>query len=142
MKSLAIDSLPRTRSIRTKLEQSVASRVARGLSLVAGGGFIAPFGPAVERPILQGLGEGWSLPRPLGPTLFELFAGHPRDAGWAGFLLAQVEPGKPLLWVQERMAILEAGRIYPPGLGGVGAFFAAKTTFWRVRLIAPPSPQG
>jgi protein ImuA len=57
----------------------------------------------------------------LRPTLSELFA-HPRDGGWAGFLLAQVEAGqvgrgRPLLWVQERMAILEAGRIYPPGLG-------------------------
>lgn len=60
---------------------------------------------------------GWTLPRPVRPTLSELFAGHPRDGGWAGFLLAQVEPGKPLLWVQERMAILEAGRIYPPRLG-------------------------
>ncbi|MEO6581221.1 MAG: recA-like protein [Sphingomicrobium sp.] len=90
--------------------------MARGLSLVAGGGFTVPSGPAVERPILKGLGEGWSLPRPVRPTLSELFAGHPRDGGWAGFLLAQVEPGKPLLWVQERMAILEAGRVYPPGL--------------------------
>jgi protein ImuA len=51
----------------------------------------------------------------LRPTLSELFA-HPRDGGWAGFMLALVEAGKPLLWVQERMAILEAGRIYPPGL--------------------------
>ena len=57
------------------------------------------------------------LPRPPQPTLSELFAATPRDGGWAGFLLAQVEAGKPLLWVQERMAILEAGRIYPPGLG-------------------------
>ena len=91
--------------------------MARGLSLVAGGGFSAPSGPAVERPILKGLGEAWSLPRPVRPTLSELFAGHPRDGGWVGFLLAQVEAGKPLLWVQERMAILEAGRIYPPGIG-------------------------
>ena len=90
--------------------------MARGLSLVAGGGFTAPSGPAVERPILKDPGEGWSLPRPIRPTLSELFAGHPRDGGWAGFLLAQVEPGKPLLWVQERMAILEAGLLYPPGL--------------------------
>ena len=50
------------------------------------------------------------------PTLSELFAVHPRDGGWAGFLLAQVETGKPLLWVQDRMAILESGRIHPPGL--------------------------
>jgi protein ImuA len=63
------------------------------------------------------LGERWILPQPVRPTLSELFAAHPRDAGWAGFLLAQVEPGKPLLWVQERMAILEAGRIHPPGIG-------------------------
>jgi protein ImuA len=50
------------------------------------------------------------------PTLSELFAAHPRDSGWAGFLLAQVATDKPLLWVQERMAILESGRIHPPGL--------------------------
>jgi protein ImuA len=55
------------------------------------------------------------LPRP-SPTLSELFAAHPRDGGWAGFLLAQVDTGKPLLWVQERMAILESGRVHPPGL--------------------------
>jgi protein ImuA len=58
------------------------------------------------------------MPAPPGPTLCELFAAHPRDGGWAGFLLAQLESGKPLLWVQDRMAILESGRIYPPGLPG------------------------
>jgi protein ImuA len=62
------------------------------------------------------LGERWQLPAPSSPTLSELFAAHPRDGGWAGFLLAQVAAGKPLLWVQERMAILESGRIHPPGL--------------------------
>ena len=56
------------------------------------------------------------LPRSPQPTLSELFATHPRDGGATGFLLAQLERGKPLLWVQERMAILEAGRVYPPGL--------------------------
>jgi protein ImuA len=56
------------------------------------------------------------LPRPPRPTLSELFAAHPRDGGWAGFLLAQVDCEKPLLWVQERMAILESGRVHPPGL--------------------------
>jgi len=50
------------------------------------------------------------------PTLSELFAVHPRDGGWAGFLLAQVATDKPLLWVQDRMAIRESGRIHPPGL--------------------------
>ena len=57
------------------------------------------------------------MPAPSGPTLSELFARSPRDAGWAGFLLPQLERSKPLLWIQERMAILESGRIYPPGLG-------------------------
>jgi protein ImuA len=56
------------------------------------------------------------LPQPQRPTLSELFAAHPRDGGWAGFLLAQVDCTRPLLWVQERMAILESGRIHPPGL--------------------------
>ncbi|MGN6059101.1 MAG: ImuA family protein [Sphingomicrobium sp.] len=56
------------------------------------------------------------MPVPPSPTLSELFAAHPRDGGWAGFLLAQLETGKPLLWVQERMAILESGRVHPPGL--------------------------
>jgi protein ImuA len=56
------------------------------------------------------------LPAPPSPTLSELFAAHPRDGGWAGFLLAQVDRAKPVLWVQDRMAILESGRVYPPGL--------------------------
>jgi protein ImuA len=56
------------------------------------------------------------LPAPSSPTLSELFAAHPRDGGWAGFLLAQVDRAKPVLWVQERMAILESGRVHPPGL--------------------------
>ena len=49
-------------------------------------------------------------------TLSEVFAVHPRDGGWAGFLLAQLDSSRPLLWVQERMAILESGRVHPPGL--------------------------
>ncbi|HMI41243.1 MAG TPA: hypothetical protein VK485_08470 [Sphingomicrobium sp.] len=60
--------------------------------------------------------ERFALPASPKPTLSELFATHPRDGGATGFLLAQLERGKPLLWVQERMAILEAGRIYPPGI--------------------------
>jgi protein ImuA len=56
------------------------------------------------------------LPEPQQPTLSELLAAHPRDGGWTGFLLAQVAADKPLLWVQDRMAILESGRIHPPGL--------------------------
>lgn len=60
------------------------------------------------------------MPVPLQPSLSELFAAHPRDGGWTGFLLAQLdmhlERGNPLLWVQDRMAILETGRIHLPDL--------------------------
>jgi protein ImuA len=45
-----------------------------------------------------------------------LFSTHPRDGGWGGFLTAQLGRDKPLLWIQDRMAILESGRIHPPGL--------------------------
>jgi protein ImuA len=31
-------------------------------------------------------------------------------------LAAQIATDKPLLWIQDRMAILESGRIHPPGL--------------------------
>ncbi|MEO7749704.1 MAG: recA-like protein [Sphingomicrobium sp.] len=85
------------------------------MSLVAGGAVSSCSDPAQTRPD-ESLGGDWSLPRPAHPTLSELFAVSSRDGGWAGFLLAQLVPGKPLLWVQERMAILEAGRIHPPGL--------------------------
>jgi protein ImuA len=90
--------------------------VARGLSLVAGGAVSARSGPVEHHRLPGGLGERWRLPAPPNPTLSELFAAHPRDGGWAGFLLAQVGADKPLLWVQERMAILESGRVHPPGL--------------------------
>jgi protein ImuA len=86
--------------------------VAAGLTLVGGGGSRAP----EFRQLPSGLGERWQLPSPPSPTLSELFAVHPRDGGWAGFLLAQLATDKPLLWVQERMAILESGRVHPPGL--------------------------
>jgi len=79
--------------------------VAAGLSLVAGGGVVAPFDPAKI------------LPAPERPTLSELFPSSARDGGATGFLLAHMARGKPMLWVQERMAMIEAGRIYPPGLG-------------------------
>lgn len=79
--------------------------------MVPGGGSRA----AGKVQLPSGLGERWHLPAPLCPTLSELFAVHPRDGGWAGFLLAQLDTAKPLLWVQERMAILESGRVHPPG---------------------------
>jgi protein ImuA len=84
--------------------------VAADLSLVAGGASRA------AKILPSGLGGRWHLPVPPSPTLSELFAAHPRDGGWTGFFLAQLATGKPLLWVQDRMAILESGRIHPPGL--------------------------
>ena len=89
--------------------------MARGLSLVAGGAVSAQSRPAFN-PFPSGLGERWNLPAPSSPTLSELFAAHPRDGGWAGFLLAQVDTARTVLWVQERMEILESGRVHPPGL--------------------------
>ncbi len=99
--------------------------MATGLSLVVDGARAdhSPNGPiahprSAEEPARpEALGERWRLPAPAAATLSELFAASPRDGGATGFLLAQLPRGKPLLWVQERMAMLEAGRIYPPGLG-------------------------
>src|SRR5579864_5615335 len=98
-----------SRETRTKVERKHVSRVARGLSLVAGGAVSARSRPAEHHRLPSGLGDCWHLPAPSSPILSELFSVHPRDAGWAGFLLAQLASEKPLLWVQERMAILESG---------------------------------
>ena len=95
---------------------SVVSRVARGLSLVAGGSVSAQVRPVLSDRLPRGLDERWHLPVPSSPTLNEIFAATPRDGGWAGFLLAQIAQDKPLLWIQDRMAILESGRLHPPGL--------------------------
>ena len=73
-------------------------------------------GPAEPRTLPSGVGERWRLPAPPTPTLSEIFASHPRDGGWSGFLLVQIATDKPLLWVQDRMSILESGRMHPPGL--------------------------
>jgi len=107
--------------------------VAAELSLVAGGGSRAaenctPAKAGVQtRAALDQLrwtgplpSQGhWKLPAPSDPTLSELFAASPRDGGWAGFLLPQIDPARPLLWVQERMAILEGGRVHPAGHGAI-----------------------
>lgn len=93
-------------------------------------------GPAQMDRLPKGPGERWSMPVPPGPTLSELFACSPRDSGWAGFLLAQLDRSKPLLWVQERMAILESGRIHPPGLGGLNILHVeardARAALWAM----------
>jgi len=114
---------------------NVASRVANGLSLVAGGAASRRSGPAPNR-LPSGPGEPWRIPAPPGPTLSEIFAASPRDGGWIGFLLAQAEPSKPMLWVQERMAISESGRIYPPALGWPGLIHVeakdARSALWAM----------
>jgi protein ImuA len=101
------------------------SRVARGLSLVAGGAVRAALSPpafageAGHASRRRASSTAYGPPSPeiwRKPTLSELFAAHPRDGGWAGFLLAQLDRDKPLLWVQDRMAILESGRTHPPGM--------------------------
>ncbi len=61
------------------------------------------------------------LALPSSPTLSEIFAGNGNDAGAVGFALAQVAGGessknRPLLWIQDRMSILQTGRPFPPGL--------------------------
>ena len=100
--------------------------MAAGLSLVTGGEQRAadrpPDGSTAQLRAgfsheQRGSGHGVRLPVLATPTLSEVFASSARDGGATGFLLAQLPRGKPLLWVQERMAMLEAGRIYPPGLG-------------------------
>jgi len=119
--------------LEQKKNNNVASRVVAGVSLFAG--------EALPLPSVNSTGEWrsdapvddatpWSgdrvrlsaLPRPGLATLSELFAASPRDGGATGLLLglldrAMADRTRPLLWVQERMAILEGGRIYPPGLG-------------------------
>lgn len=99
--------------------------MATGLSLVAGGAIRpakARFAPSEQSGLVAASnerGERWTLPASPRPVLAELFANNPRDGAATGFLLAQLDRGKPLLWVQERMAMLEAGRIHPPGLGRI-----------------------
>ena len=51
-------------------------------------------------------------------------------------MLGQVDRQRPLLWVQERMAIIESGRVHPPGLN-VGELIHveardSKATLWAM----------
>ncbi|QNM81917.1 hypothetical protein H8M03_07645 [Sphingomonas sabuli] len=105
------------------------------MSLVAGGAFRA-LRPDPQDRLPSGPGERWRLPAPPGPTLSELFAVNPRDGGWAGLLLPQIDGSKPVLWVQDRMAIMESGRIYPPGLGGIDLIHVeardARSSLWAM----------
>ena len=118
-----------------------------GLSLVPGGGMARgpdgagdPVRAGFEQPVGI-IGKRWRLPGADGggnrsPTLAELFASSPRDGGWAGFLLGQVDVQRPLLWVQERMAILESGRVHPPGFAFADLIHVeardAKSALWAM----------
>ena len=53
---------------------------------------------------------GRPLPTPAKPTLSEIFSGNGRDACGVGFALSQARSDAPLLWVQDRMSLLETGR--------------------------------
>ena len=101
------------------LSLRAGGRAPAALSPVAGGGSVRPF----DRPPTGGGADAARaipvLPAPSSPTLSELFSTHPRDAGWMRLTLAQLPAGRPLLWVQERMAMLESGRVHAPGLPGV-----------------------
>lgn len=61
------------------------------------------------------------VPPPLARAaqMAEVFAAS-RDMGATGFVLAQVPPGRPIVWVLDRMAAQEAGWPYGPGLRGFG----------------------
>jgi protein ImuA len=49
------------------------------------------------------------------PTLAEVFAETAVDGAATAFALAHLDPGKPLLWVQDRLSQRECGRPFPPG---------------------------
>ena len=103
-----------------------------GVGDPARAGFEPPVGIIGERWRLPGANEGSNR----SPTLAELFAASPRDSGWTGFLLGQVDVQRPLLWVQERMAILESGRVHPPGFAFADLIHVetrdAKSALWAL----------
>ena len=57
-----------------------------------------------------------SVPSPDQATLVEVFGDSVVDGGATGFVLGQIgqgQPGKPLLWIQDRVTLREAGRPCP-----------------------------
>ncbi len=63
-----------------------------------------------------------ALPEPLAdrtPTLCEVFAATSADGAATGFVLAQLPPGRPVLWVQDRLSRREGGRPYATGLAAL-----------------------
>ena len=60
--------------------------------------------------------SGRPLPELGRAQLVELFAGDGRDGAATGFVLAALTSGASVLWVQDRMALREGGRVHPRGL--------------------------
>ena len=57
-------------------------------------------------------------PRPGRASLQEALPARASDAAALGFVLSALPPGpRPVLWVQDRVSRLEAGRLYLPGRG-------------------------
>ena len=116
------------------------SRVARGLSLVAGGAVSARSEPAHHR-LPSGLGERWFLPAPPSPTLSELFAASPRDGGWAARpdwakarKSAGETPGEHLEALPGgRREVVRVNRAGGPGERGSLQLHAPKMVFFRYR---------
>lgn len=75
----------------------------------------------VSEPFSKGGAAPRLVPPPLAKSaqLAEVFA-QSRDMGETGFTLAQVPPGRPIVWVLDRMAAQQAGWPYGPGLRGFG----------------------
>lgn len=59
-----------------------------------------------------------ALPHGRQPTLAEIMADRAADGAATGFVLAQLKPDAgPVLWVQDRLSLREAGRPWPAGMG-------------------------
>ncbi|MBV0893091.1 hypothetical protein KTN05_14795 [Paracoccus sp. Z118] len=72
-----------------------------------------------QRPALSGQARADETSAPdafAAPTLSEAFAAHPLDGAAAGFVLAMLRGGGPVLWVQDRLSRREAGAPYLPGI--------------------------
>jgi protein ImuA len=51
--------------------------------------------------------------------LCEVFAATPADGAATGFVLAQLAPRGPIIWVQDRLSLREGGRPYAAGLASL-----------------------
>lgn len=68
------------------------------------------------------------------PTLCEVFAASAADGAATGFVLAQLPPRAPVLWVQDRLSRREGGRPYAPGLAHL---LARPVEFLHLQVARP-----